>query len=277
MKVVWATDIHLNFVGKAEVEYLCRRVRDSGTEAVLLGGDIAEALDIEEWLGFLASRVEVPIYFVLGNHDYYGGDVAAVRARMTRLASPRLHWLPASGVVELTPRTGLIGHGGWGDGRIGDFLSSEVILTDYVAIRDLREVGTAGAEVENPLAGWENKSALKKKLGELGDEAAATLRPLLAEAVERFQRVIVLTHVPPFREACWHGGAISEEPWLPGFTCKAMGDLLLDVVGRVPTTNVTVLCGHTHGDGEYEALPNLLVRTRGAKYTKPDFEVMDID
>lgn len=35
--------------------------------------------------------------------------------------SERLHWLPKSGIVELAPTTCLVGHGGWADGRSGDY------------------------------------------------------------------------------------------------------------------------------------------------------------
>ncbi|MCK5515577.1 MAG: hypothetical protein KAI39_01790 [Desulfobulbaceae bacterium] len=32
---------------------------------------------------------------------------------------------------------------------------------------------------------------------------------------------------------------------------------------------MTVLCGHTHSSGECQILPNLLVKTGGAKYGSP--------
>ena len=48
------------------------------------------------------------------------------------------------------------------------------------------------------------------------------------QALERFEHVLVLTHVPPFREACWHEGRISGDDYLPYFACKATGDVLLD-------------------------------------------------
>ena len=35
---------------------------------------------------------------------------------------------------------------------------------------------------------------------------------------------------------------------------------------------LTVLCGHTHGAGEVKILPNLLVKTGGAEYKKPELQ-----
>jgi hypothetical protein len=39
--------------------------------------------------------------------------------------------------------------------------------------------------------------------------------------------------------------------------------VLLEHARAHPETTITVLCGHTHGRGEFRAAPNLLVRTGG--------------
>ena len=272
MKIAWATDIHLNFVGEDVAEDFCRRVSLSQAEVLLIGGDIAEATDLEQWLLFLSKRLSQPIYFVLGNHDYYGSDVGGVRAKMRELSTPELGWLPAADVVELTPRTALVGHGGWGDARLGDFETDTVLLSDYFTIRDLREC--AGSD--DPLLILSQLAPLKQKLHELGDDAASALRPSLQSAAADYDNVVVLTHVPPFREACWHKGRISEDNWLPGFTCKAMGDLLSDTASQHPDCTITVLCGHTHGEGEADVLENLHVSTLSARYGSPDFRLLDV-
>jgi 3',5'-cyclic-AMP phosphodiesterase len=38
----------------------------------------------------------------------------------------------------LTPNTALVGHDGWGDGRLGDLNWSGVILNDFLLIEELR-------------------------------------------------------------------------------------------------------------------------------------------
>src|SRR5215213_9460740 len=81
--------------------------------------------------------------------------------------------------------------------------------------------------------------------------------------------IILATHVPPFREACWHQGKISDGDWLPHFTCKAVGDVLLEIMKENPDHKLTVLCGHTHGGGEAQVLPNLKVLTGAARYGRP--------
>ncbi len=255
-RLAWVTDIHLNFVDDQKVEAFCKEVAKSEPHAVLLGGDIAEAQSVEKYLLALAGQIERPIYFVLGNHDFYGSSIAEVKKRV-EVASredPWLHWLTTSGIVELTPETALVGHDSWADGRLGKGIRSPVTLNDYFCIRELSYLSP------------DDRFA---KLAALGDEAAAYFRDLLPKAFDRFPRLVLLTHAPPFRESCWHEGGISDDDFLPHFTCKAVGDALREVMEARPDRDLTVLCGHTHGEGYVEVLPNLRVRTGGAVYGKP--------
>ena len=89
----------------------------------------------------------------------------------------------------------------------------------------------------------------------MGDEAAAHFHALLPEALGRFRRLIVLTHVPPCREACWHVGRVSDDEWLPHFSCGAVGEVLVEAMAAHPGCEMTVLCGHTHSPGESRSFP----------------------
>ena len=136
-RVAWLTDLHLNFVTPGHIDRLCRAVQEAGADAVLLGGDIAEAPDVADYLEGLDARLGLPLYFVLGNHDFYRGSIARVRAAVRALSarSPRLHWLPGSGVVALTPGTALIGHDGWADGGYGNYERSRFCPIPSGALR----------------------------------------------------------------------------------------------------------------------------------------------
>jgi predicted phosphohydrolase len=237
-----------------------------------LGGDIAEATDLLQCLEVLGKTVGMPIYFVLGNHDYFGSSVEIVRRQVRESQTQNLNWLPDQGPVQLNSIASLVGHGGWADARIGD-VDNFPLLSDYLAIEDLFET----VERDDIMAGFRKRKQLRQKLASLGDEAAEALRPSLIEAVRESARLVVLTHVPPFREACWHRGKISDEEWLPGFTCKAIGDLLLEAANSNAECGITVLCGHTHGEGYVQVRPNLEVYTAGAKYGTPYFRVVELD
>ena len=221
-RIAWTTDIHLDFVQDSnQVERFCRDITETNPDIVLIGGDIAVAATVEESLLMLAKHLQRPIYFVLGNHDFYKGSIAGVRAKIAQLTkrASLLHWLSNSGVIELSPQTGLLGHDGWADGRLGNRIRSEVMLNDYFLIQEF--VGLA------PLPRF-------AKLSELGDEAARYLKRQLFSAVTRFPNLILLTHVPPFKEACWFEGQISDDDFLPHFTCSAVGDVLVEIMRAHP-------------------------------------------
>lgn len=255
-RLAWITDAHLNFVTPEAIDGLCRDVVDADADALLLGGDIGEAPSIEAYLSAIEERVGRPIYFVLGNHDFYFGSIAAVRDVVGSLArrSRWLEWLCAGGIVELTPRTGLVGHGGWGDGRLGAGQATRVSLNDTRLISELTDL---------------EPFELFSRLEAYGDQAAAHVRALLPVALGRYEHVVFLTHVPPFAEACWHEGGISGDEWLPFFVCGAVGDALREAAGRHPDRRITVLCGHTHSAGEVAIRPNLRVLTGAARYGAP--------
>ncbi|WP_437740351.1 metallophosphoesterase [Sorangium sp. So ce1504] len=256
LRLAWATDVHLNFLSREELTAFCSTLAATASDAVLFTGDIAEATSLRPLLETVARAIERPLYFVLGNHDFYRGSIAAVRTMAAELSatSPWLRWLPSIPHVELSPDTGLVGHDGWADARLGDYERSPVMLNDYVLIQELTSL---------------DRRRRREALHRLGDDAAAYLRSVLPLALERYRRVIVATHVPPFKEACWHEGQISNDDWLPHFTCKATGEVLREAALRHPERRIEVLCGHTHGAGVAEILPNLVVRTGGAEYGEP--------
>ncbi len=252
----WITDPHFNFLKRDKFAEFVDELVAAPIEALLLGGDLAEALSVIPFLTTLDVRLPYPIYFVLGNHDYYHGSIAHTRKAVARWVqdSARTKWLAQSDVLPLTESTALVGHGGWGDGRAGDFANSPIMLNDYRYIKELVE--------------WD-RAALGERLAALGDEAADHLEKALSAALPRFSEVLVLTHVPPFVEACWHEGQISDTQWSPHFTCLATGRVLLAAADAHPDHRIHVLCGHTHGEGHAQLRPNLTVSTGGAQYGAP--------
>lgn len=259
MRLGWLTDLHLNFVPPRARSEFYSRLKAEKLDAVLLAGDIGEAESVSEFLDEIADALRVPVYFVLGNHDFYRGSIGAVRKAVARQAarSQWLHWLSTSGVVRLTRQTALVGHDSWADGRLGDFFGSDVLMNDYLLIAELR---------------GEDKGERFAKLNVLGDEAAAFLEDRVREALAACRDIIVLTHVPPFRDACWHEGRISGDDYLPHFACRAVGERLASLMRQHPDRQMTVFCGHTHSPGVARILPNLMVRTGGAQYGKPELQ-----
>ncbi len=255
-RIGWTTDLHLNFVPAPLRADFYARLRRESLDALLVGGDIGEADCVEAYLSELEQNLRIPIYFVLGNHDFYGSSIQCVRTRIHQLAqnSTYMRWLSASGVAPINATTAIVGHDSWADGRLGDFFRSDVLLNDFFRIDELRVP---------------SKAQLLARLNALGDEAAKYLGAAVRKAFESYSRVIVLTHVPPFRESCWHEGQISGDDYLPHFACKAVGEALLKAAEDHSSCYMEVLCGHTHSGGFAEIRKNLVVRTGGAEYGEP--------
>lgn len=156
MKLAWLTDIHLNFVEFDNRKRFYSSIRETQADAILISGDVAEAATLIEELNEIERHVDLPIYFVLGNHDFYRSSISNVHARLRIMPLRNLTWLTDAPVRLLTSQTALIGDDGWADGRLGDYLNSRVMLNDYVLI--------------NEFAGL-NAGARLKLMQELGDAA----------------------------------------------------------------------------------------------------------
>jgi predicted MPP superfamily phosphohydrolase len=255
-RVAWLTDIHLDFVKPKGVEDLMRTVLGSDPHVVVITGDIGQADSLTSYLQYIEESLERPIYFVLGNHDFYRGSIAAVRERVQELCSRSRHlcWLNTAGVVELTATTALVGHDSWCDGGYGDYERSSLVLSDFLYIEELLGVGKKG-----------RRAVLER----LGNQAATYFASVLPAALDSYRHVIVATHVPPFAEACCHEGRATSADALPYYGCKAVGTFLRQTMGERPDNKLTVLCGHTHCGANVQILPNLRVIAGEVEYRRP--------
>ncbi len=254
--IAWSTDPHLDFLGEKGIVAFAESIAEMNPAGLIITGDIANAPTLEKSLLLLANVFARPIYLVLGNHDFYFGSFDEVNAAVAEICSrlPACHRLGTGEAFPLSARTGLVGCDGWGDGRAGLGMRSEVLLNDFLLIKDLTDL-----TVQERFS----------RLAQLGDASAGYLRSVLPRALKEFEQVIVATHVPPFPEASWHDGKMSDPEWLPHFTCVAAGNALREVVADFPSSEVVVLCGHTHGEGKAVIDERIEVHTGAAEYGRP--------
>lgn len=267
-RICWITDPHLNFVHDYDLGAFHKKVLEYQPSALFITGDIAEAPCVFEHLKELSAETGgIPVYFVLGNHDFYYGSIAEVRAlarKVTEDEDSPLFWMPAQGVVEISKKSAVVGVDGWGDARLGNPEKSTIYLNDWACIKELihKKPQSLGTHLYKRIPA----------LQELGDAEAATLKPLLEAALEKYEKVFVLTHIPPWEEATWHAGKHSEPDWLPWFSCAAVGDVITEAAHEYPDKEIVVLCGHTHGSGVSQILENVIAYTGGATYRFPEVQ-----
>jgi Icc protein len=257
-RVAWLTDLHLNYVSQQQASAFFDELKDLPVDTILMGGDFSESSRLLFDLSELSARVRKPVRFVLGPSDYYRSSIANVRTQVSQLCSrmPNLTYLSESPFIEISEQTALLGHDGWGDGMAGK--AAEMIqLNDELQIAELTTY---------------DRHTLHSSLRELGQQAADHLRATLSAALERFNNICLLMHVPPFREACWFDGAPAEDRIASRFTCLNAGIAIFELMQANPTKQLTVLCGHTHSPGVANILPNVQVWTGSAQYGKPQVQ-----
>lgn len=267
MNLVWTTDTHLNFLSLEKIQAFCRSIKECNPDVVVLTGDISESPLLFHHLLVLEKELEpAPVFFVCGNHDYYHSSIKEIRETLiSRCSFPEkgnlckgAYWLGSSGVVSLTNSIALVGHDGWYDGGYANYFKSRLDMNDYYLIQELTHVASPTPELRF------------NSIKELAKESAEYIRTQLLEAFKQgFTTVYVATHVPPFRENAIHKGKQSDDDWMPHFSSKIMGDMLLEVAENNPDKNITVLCGHSHGSAFHKPLPNLQSHTGEAQYKFP--------
>src|SRR5688500_14344929 len=145
VRIAWLTDIHLNFVDEGRRCRFVDGVAARSPDAVLISGDIADGWSVVPVLELFATRLECPTYFVLGNHDFYGRGIDAVRTEVReavrRFGGTRLVYLPDVDVALLGSGLAVVGHDGWADGRNGDYPGSTFMTNDFVHIQDFQVFG----------------------------------------------------------------------------------------------------------------------------------------
>lgn len=260
--ILWTSDLHLDHASAAAREVLRTRIRSTVGNALVVTGDTSVTPRLTADLEFLADAAARPLYFVLGNHDHYGGSVAAVRDAVLALAErrPEIRWLPPAGVVALDPETALIGVDGWADGRHGDPLTTRFVLNDDRLIGEIATPQTRAG-----------KLVVKRALA---DADAYRLQVLLGRAVATARHVVIATHVPPFVAALPQTGRLAHPDWQPLLVCSATGTVIRQAAAEYPDHTFLVLCGHTHAPVDVQVAANLRCVVAGARYGEPTIRTM---
>jgi Icc protein len=261
VRLIWTTDLHLDHTAELDRLRWIESIASQPADGVIITGDISEGDDVIAQLRHLENSLSVPIFFVLGNHDFYHGSIGTTRQRVVHAVreAGNLHYLTDTGAIALgdEPLVTLVGEDGWGDASEGNYENSPIELKDFRLIEDFQRT---------------DSSTWKQQLNRLGAEAAARLQMKLESISPSVRQVIIATHVPPFCEACWYEGKTTDENWAPFFVCGQLGKMLLSHTVRHPHQQFTVLCGHTHHDGTAKMSDNLIVRTGAANFGFPKIE-----
>ena len=263
------TDIHLDFITHAaspnvsskNLDTFCHLVLRENPDGALISGDISLATSLEEHLIDLESRLKMPIYFVLGNHDFWGGSFNSIRNLCSKITreSEYLRYLTVMNYTQLAPSVALVGHDGWYDGLNGDPRVTNFIMNDWTHITDfVRATRLDGSIDLNKIL-----SISRQQARSAANHLAMSIKSAITQ--KNVKKIIVLTHVPPFLNP--HG---RNEPELNlWYSSKTLGDMLFSAAAAYPDVTFKVLCGHVHEACTLQITPNLIFQSGVAEYSKP--------
>lgn len=258
-RLLWLTDIHLDLLSVPANVIFAKKLfaMVEPGDSVVITGDIAESSSVREFMFVYRKGIQDrggKLYFVLGNHDFYGGSIKQVTEACEDLLGDA--YLPAVGIGKLTDKTAIVGHDGWWDGLYANYFKSRLDMNEN-KIMELSGVFCV------------DKGERFRKINELAQKAADHVEKYASEAAENHEVVVIGTHIPPFRENSVYNGKQSDDDWMPHFSSKRMGDALLRLAGKHPRTEFIVLCGHSHGHAVYKVAHNMVSYTGEAEYRDP--------
>lgn len=256
MKLLWCTDVHFDHLPKRGAKAFGVSVAAEHPDAqhLVISGDIGTASCTLPLLTEFVEGCQKEVSFVLGNHDFFNSSIAKMQKKCAKFKAAT--WLSdfRKPTTRLTELSCLVGQDGWYDARVGNIYG--LWMSDFQLIEDFKTPhGDFMWGRQSPLVYANIAQSIARR------ETALAEDKLRAAIGEGYKHIYFATHFPPFPEATWHQGKMSSYVFLPWFCSVTMGEMLSSLAEGSPDVLFTVLCGHTHGAGVYQPLPNLVVHT----------------
>lgn len=287
MFIVHISDIHLNFCDANKIgenistaykarQKLLKSINDNiskGGEIILLTGDISESPTLTSEVFWLSENLKRPLYYVLGNHDFYHsdfrtGEIFANCANKFIKLDQQIIYLPARDFVKLNADTILLGFNGLYDCRnfkrneLEDFIDGIQIQNDFQYNKNLKEIYDLCESYENKL-----KLVQYYADNEVNIFEQKLLKLIKTNEFSNINKIIIATHVPPIY---YKNPNVKYEYDLPGFDSnKKFLELLCKYSEEYKSIQFTVFCGHNHYGG-YSKLDNLEIFCKKSQYGYPD-------
>jgi len=200
-------------------------------------GDFGTSIeDLTQYLSGFADP-----FFLLGNHDYWGGTFKDVQASVEHLK-----YLPLVGPIRVRNRQ-IVGEDGIGDGHLGR-VTTRFLMKGEILIKDLKY---------HP-----NPMMVRKEVSTQMVE-----RLLNNLALCDMDDIYIFTHVPPFDHE--YEGAPTETEKKPYYIWGQGGEAIEEWVAKHLSKRVHVISGHCHWYNHVVLSDRLQFTTLPAEYGSP--------
>jgi predicted phosphohydrolase len=261
MRFAWATDLHFDATTDPEqsIVTFARAVKSRNVQGLLLSGDTTNGRHLVYHLAVLERELQIPVYFVLGNHDVWFSSFDRTFRQTSELngLSPFLKCLSRTS-YQLVPesRTAIVGHDGWYDAVQGRAMDSRFEMNDWKTIEEFKVFGG-------------NRSQIIEHSRKLAAASVMHISKSIKDAVRYCDTIVVVTHVPPFVEACMHQGRPSDNEAVPWYSNTHLGVVLKAAANAYSNVKFVVLAGHTHGKCTFSVSGNMVCHVGEADYGNP--------
>lgn len=259
MKLIWITDVSLQVqhdeVKQAFYEEIKVEAENKSVSAILITGNVADAESLHRELDALHAGTGLDVFFVLGNGDFYGSNIRAVKKSLEEkysdLQNGVLYLSDTTFNLALSEDRYLVGVDGWCDGLAGTIVETDYNSLDNQYILDLVYAQNLGGD----------DAFLRKRL-ELSVIDSKALQAKV-DAVIRLEpkEIIIATSVPPFKESCIFNGERLTDNFLPYYCNQNMGDMIMIKASQNPDILFTVYCGRMTEANMFKKATNVIVHT----------------
>lgn len=262
VRIGWCTDIHLDVLERYEIRDFARSIAKKEYDLVLLTGDISTFDNLKQDLAEMDPFMNCPVFFTLGNHDYYGTSLDFAGEEVKNWEFKNMLHLPSQGPIELVGfNTHLVGVDNLYDGGSGN-PRAEMSLMDFAVIWDF--VAKSWKDRKQTMKDFAYESNMH-----MWREALAVMQP----ETNVNHHTIIACHVPPFAAASLHRGKQASDDSLPFFSNQMLGNEILRMADHWKGSRYTSISGHTHAKAVYQTKhPNVLCRVGGARYGTPEIQ-----
>jgi predicted phosphodiesterase len=272
MRLAVANDTHFHHCqdkSKAMRKFV-HQLNKVEVDALLFTGDISDGDTWTRVLPIIRKWLGKPVYYVLGNHDFYhwGWRDAWMAGVKLNAEDPELIHLASYGALLLDERVGIVGS------------SSVACLTAgtgplktgmWENISDFKHISELSCRAGNPseMIAYQTARAIDDEEMLVAD---------LNELVEgrKPKRIIVATHVAPFEWSALWRGQPTDPQMLPFYVSLYLGRAIEEFAKEYPETEFICLHGHTHGSfrGRHPEFDNIMVMAGEAQYGRPSFQMV---
>lgn len=218
---LWATDLHLNYFTNEYIDNFGRSLLKYKSSALIISGDISLGNRLENDLKVLSNAIQIPIYYVLGNHDYWYSSFDKVDELSKKLESDLIINLNDK-CISINKDTALLGFNGWYDCNYGT-IDPDIQMSDWVKIEDFKNNDPIKISKERS-----SKSLEFKNLSNLAKQ-------------DGFVNQLIVTHIPPFEELIID----KEKPFYGSYTSG-------QILRSLDLNKIVCLSGHTHNNFFYK-------------------------